>query len=610
MKNYVKYGFRLEACRLRIAWRSTIAITFLFLAAQAVVAYSPISLPKDSQGWTVFTPSADSRIIYVSNSGNDGTGQYYSPGSSSIGSDPFKPIGPVNAFSTYSAAKQQARDGYPDWILFRRGDTFSAQIVPLSGRSDSEFALVGAYGSAGPMPVIHPASISAPAFNINAVNNNVQRFALTGLDFYSFTRDPGSASFTGTAGERGLLIYVASPYLVRQGLIEGCKFRFFHSNGLIAGAGSTFTEFVMRRNLILDDYSNGSGYSQGLWASCVNGFLLEENILDHNGWYSKAGSGGPGEATMFQHSTYFYDCHNVDYKNNILLRASSTHTKMISDTVGGTSNITIDGNLWVAGEVACSLGGNNTFAYRFSNMTVQNNVVANVDYDNPTGRGLGWGMDLMSWDGGLVKNNLFIDWQDPTVKGNIFAIRLDEGTRNVVVQGNIVTRMNPNGVSNNAFAFNIVQNTSTDPKSAITFTGNVIEEPTHQLGMVNVQSASDLTALGFSGNNYYASAQVFQDASTAYNFTNWVALTGESGSQFAAKSFSDATRSIPGYMTQMGQQGTIDAFIQACRAQGRYSWDSRFTADAVNSWLRVGFTVGGSLPGSPGIQKPSGIRLE
>ena len=103
-------------------------------------------------GWTVLTPSSDSRLIYASNAGNDtnaaavyGRG-YYLPSDPEIGSDPTNPIGPIVAYASVVEASKRFRgrnwngtdsaggipnygsplpdnsNGYPDWILFRRGE--------------------------------------------------------------------------------------------------------------------------------------------------------------------------------------------------------------------------------------------------------------------------------------------------------------------------------------------------------------------------------------------------------------------------------------------------------------------------------------------------------
>jgi hypothetical protein len=84
--------------------------------------FSLASLNIDPDGWSNLVPSADSRLIFVSNSGDDATGEIYS--SADIGSDPHHPTGTINAFKTINVAMRNRRDGEPDWLILKRGDTW------------------------------------------------------------------------------------------------------------------------------------------------------------------------------------------------------------------------------------------------------------------------------------------------------------------------------------------------------------------------------------------------------------------------------------------------------------------------------------------------------
>jgi hypothetical protein len=128
--------------------------------AAATVGTIPVS------GWTELTPSADSRLIYVSADGDDvaaagvkGRG-YYLPSDDEIGADPTNPTGPIVAYRTHFEAAKRVRlsacvgedangfptygsggpGGFPDWILLRRGDAFTENPVfnhPNSGVATS-----------------------------------------------------------------------------------------------------------------------------------------------------------------------------------------------------------------------------------------------------------------------------------------------------------------------------------------------------------------------------------------------------------------------------------------------------------------------------------------
>src|SRR5688572_33471034 len=95
-------------------------------------------------GWTELTPSFDSRIVYVSVDGNDLNGGHYSL--AQVG-DPFNPNISIQPFQTIKEGLNQLRNGYPDWLLLRRGDTWHETInLNQSGESNIERIVISAYG--------------------------------------------------------------------------------------------------------------------------------------------------------------------------------------------------------------------------------------------------------------------------------------------------------------------------------------------------------------------------------------------------------------------------------------------------------------------------------
>ncbi|CAN0564815.1 unnamed protein product, partial [Laminaria digitata] len=86
-------------------------------------------------GWSVFEPSADTRIVYVSNSTGDDAWSGLAPEFN--GTD-----GPKK---TVRAGISVLRDGRPDWLLFKRGDVWVDEPLgnwPISGRSEQEAAII------------------------------------------------------------------------------------------------------------------------------------------------------------------------------------------------------------------------------------------------------------------------------------------------------------------------------------------------------------------------------------------------------------------------------------------------------------------------------------
>ncbi len=541
----------------------------------------PVVIPPgeiDEQGWTEFAASSASRIVYVSSAGNDSTGQVYSL---SQVPDPFNP-GTVNAFATIAAASARTRNASPDWILLRRGDTFSANITLKSGASAGQYALLGAYGNSLSMPVVHPLNTSVSAVTIPS---NTQHSVIQGIDFYAVRRNPAVAGYT-TAGTMG--ISAVTNQIINNILIEGCRFRFFTGNRIQGTDGGVAQNIKIRRTVISDNYSNGTGHAQGLYMAFSNGIVLEENIFDHNGWYNQA-PGSIGTATIFNHNTYFEGCHNVLFTKNIFSRGSSMGNKFTANTgIASSTNITLTDNLYLDGEIGIGIGGNTVGQYRFRNVVIEGNIFTEIGRSRPTNRTLAWALDSVGWDGGSISDNYFLHFSNAVVT-NAYGIRLEGGSRNVRIEENVVYNLNPHGNSSAVPAL-LLAATRTAASDNITVARNRFQEPVNQLRVIQVDDQDDLGAYTFTDNQYFTSNQgtAFRVETTNRLLAAWSTLSGDN-STFVRAVFPDPTRSIVGYMRSLGATETIDAFIGAVRNQGRNNWDNRFSAALVVQWIKTGF---------------------
>ena len=547
--------------------------------AQIALRKNLVIQNKVPTGWTLFTPSDDSRIMYVSNDGDDSTAKVY--GSTDF-ANPFEP-GVVYAYATYQAAYLQSRDGYPDWILLQSGDTFIINMSMRSGRSTKEYALIGSYGFTGSMPLVHPLVKTSPALTIPGATSFS---AVSGIDFYAVSRNPAISGYsidgyTGFSGVTGRTI--------SDILIEGCRFRFFAGNQIQSYNEGVTKNIIIRRTVISDNYSNGDGHSQGLYAGFVNGILLEENIFDHNGWYAKSPE-TPGTATMFNHNTYFEDCHNVVFLNNIFSRGSSMGNKFTANTgVASSTNITIKNNFYLDGEIGVGIGGNVELAYRFNTITVEGNVFTEIGRSRPTNRTLGWALDAVGWDNGSITGNYFLNFSNPDVT-NIYGIRLEGGVGNVQINNNIINNLNPHGKSNRGYAM-LLAATQTVQSSVITISGNQFLEPMNELVLIKIDNENDFSAITFLNNKYFSSNEnsAFQVVDSMKNTASWSSLAGDN-STFSQTDFPDSSRNVETYMQSIGATSTIDGFIEGCRNQTRYNWDSNYTAQSINYWIKSGFS--------------------
>src|SRR5207253_3107090 len=120
----------------------------------------------DADGWTVIRPSTDTRIVYVS---------------SSLGNDANDGLSQATPVKTLAKGGSLLRDGFPDWLLLKKGDTWIGEAIwnNISGRSTNEPMLYSSYGS-GARPLIKTAA-DQHAITITAKGNYT---AFIGIEFY------------------------------------------------------------------------------------------------------------------------------------------------------------------------------------------------------------------------------------------------------------------------------------------------------------------------------------------------------------------------------------------------------------------------------------------
>ncbi len=296
----------------------------------------------DVGNWTIPTPSTrdasvplrslrqpGSRLFYISAAtGLDATGDiYFWDGARIIdsagkpadangrpyGTDPMNPSAAVKPFKrwAYVGPRQSGSDigtqnvvgaplpatrgGFPDWWLFKRGETFdlsedllsfaresdpsiqsvNSSLAVSGGRSATEKQIVGAYGDvcAARPRFIHPQlgfitrweSANFPVFK-NA--------AYLSLHFDAHDRSqPGSYS-----GLTMLYQNASSTDLLFEDMwFDAATVNIGSANG---------AQITLRRSLITDNFANGKEFTQGLYyeGSRVGRLRIEESILMRNGF--------------------------------------------------------------------------------------------------------------------------------------------------------------------------------------------------------------------------------------------------------------------------------------------------------------------------------------
>ena len=527
--------------------------------------------------------------MYVSTSGNDtlaAASGVYTQATHPDWGNPFNPSGTIQPFATVQAAYAHVRSNYPDWILIKRGDVFTGTVggITRDGKSLTEPQVIGAYGASGPPPLFKCGT--SQGFEYHGWK---KYFAVFGLEFYAHTRDPESPDYTGVSGASGMFLGGGGTEVTTGVLIEGCKFRFFPTNGSVnyynKGGGLT-----IRRCVFLDSYSGG-GPVQGLILTDVNeGVIVEENIFDHNGWLMQNDNTlplVPGEATDYNQNLYIENGNNIALSNNIFMRASSIGSKFAVYTTSADPKgpFSVINNLYIDGEVGITMAGANTSSpLRVLGATVTGNVITNLNRSRSQNRNIGWGIDLLDIDGGTVAQNIIVH----NNASNSHGMQHIGYSRNLTIDSNVIYDF-----QNLDYGVHLESQWGTDSENVV-FSNNKIQIPLNAGYTIN--SEFDPTGKWtFSNNKYYsdsADGARFMLSGASKTDAQWADATGDTSFPLEQVTFPDPTRSVETYLTSIGEStATIDRFIELARAQDRFNWNPQITAEPVNSFIRVGFDL-------------------
>jgi hypothetical protein len=351
------------------------------------------------EGWTdldelINSPAyASSRIVYVSTSGNDGTGTIYSPASSELGGQPTNPTGAVLPYATFAAAWAQVRDGSADVMLMRRGDDWGVTNFGLNkaGPSGSARIVVAAYGpiaTARPLVgLVWPDSASAARNQIIAhvsMRTNSSGDVVTSGQVIRFE----GCSFAGPSGtgQTPALVYVVSgglslhrntyrririfsnPVMGRAGFsYEECAF--YHNPDYVQGGGgaehNTYFNYqegdgVSRFNI--SAFSPGVGLRQRGLGTVEGNLVLRPGT--NSGWGFDIGTGSDENPTSPTRGTY------LTFRYNLALYAPNADA-----TFGTLKNAVIEQNIF-RGRVAYY---HSASVWPVVDVTMQDNILYNTD---------------------------------------------------------------------------------------------------------------------------------------------------------------------------------------------------------------------------------------
>ncbi len=511
-------------------------------------------------GWTEFKESADTIKVYVS---------------STDGNDTNDGSAPEKAVKTLAKGKSILRDGKPDWMLLKRGDVWTEALGTWSksGRSAAEPMVVMTYGDAVERPLLKTGAEVA----LSALSGTLAHLAFVGLHFYAHTRDPDSTEFQSDMGSEGIRWLTPTDDL----LFEDMMVQYYAgTNFTIQGA---ITNFKLRRSIVVDSYS-GAGNSEGIYLQDVNGILVEENLLDHNGWNDSPKLAGKGTGpTIFNHNMYVQvSCDDVTIRGNISTRAASHGFQA---RAGGI----VENNLVIDNPIGFSFGRVEGGADpRPGGITghVSGNVVRDAgDISASLPRGVA--VQIGNIASAVVEDNIITHDKSAEAFGS--AIELSrktsptvpgESIKNLEIKNNIIFDWR------GGFQF------STSALENVTITNNDVQASVRAARLVFFYNMGFSAGTAFSGNHWFSI-----DTPTNWFLINlenqaydkWLMTSGEMGSSNTMITYPDPQRTLGKYQGSIMQTPTFDAYLAEARKQSRKNYRYEYTAYGPLGYIREGF---------------------
>jgi hypothetical protein len=496
----------------------------------------------NDEGWTVIEPSVDTRFVFVSSSeGND------------LNSG-FTPSVPVK---TLERAEELVREGYPDWILLKRGDQWSDGfgVWGTSGRSAEERVVISSYGEGEERPRI---VMRNEGFIAGRINDEVSHVAIMGLEIVA-DRDAGDTS----SGIRWLS--TGENLLIEDCLIDG-----FKDNVVVQAVGGSFSGVAIRRNVIVDSWS-ASGHSQGIFVRGGDGVLIEENIIDHNGWNPDITG---ANASMFNQNVYLQtDTYGVEFHGNLTSRASAAGVQI---RAGGNASQ----NLLYSNALGMRFGYDELeWPSQAASGSVIQNVVIGGELADPGLTGAGVGFWIERVDNTLVRDNIVANYVEGSVPR---AFTLNGFAGDVVFDGNI------------AFDFVDGQGRGHALKASAQVEGSALFQNNRwsmpgSNRVINLRYSENMTFLGNDLHGFDESDDVFFVDGARKDYNEWVDLGFVSDDSISPSlELPSAGRDLDDYAQYLGYSDAED-MIEAARQMDRSHWDVRLTGRAAANWIRLGY---------------------
>ncbi len=506
----------------------------LLACGMIAVSLSPSqALAQDSDSfWTQFVPSTDTRLIFVS---------------SSEGSDTNSGLTPDRPVKSLDHAYDLLRDGYPDWMLLKRGDVWYESLRwtwDKSGRAEDEKLIVGAYGEGRDRPQIRPAGDRRGVGT--GGGDTISHVAFVGLHFEPHNREPDQGG-VGIGWGRD-----AEDILFEDLYISGFKDNITiqpHADGV------SLRNFQINGCVIVDAWNN-SGHSQGLFANKIDGLIIENSVFDHNGWNVDMGA----DPTIFNHNIYIQlGCEEVVLRNNTIANGSSHGVQMRS---GGE----VSGNIFLLNPISVLFGGGYNPDNPIHGAINDNLILDGRDMSSDAPRG--WAIDVQNANPVTIENNFIFNSELANMPRGLHITDSDStyfGVHNVTVASNIfaywanplvLSEQNHSGMSNILIVSNTFLSASDQPGGRL----------------VDLRDPS-IPDLEFSANSYYFEENdslLFRVDGSLRDYSYWQNDI-ESTSQRLDNSVPRENLGLSSYFQHLGQAWDNEIFLEKERSISRNS---------------------------------------
>ncbi|MEM1355041.1 MAG: right-handed parallel beta-helix repeat-containing protein [Planctomycetota bacterium] len=379
-------------------------------------------------GFVALSPSSGTQMIYVS---------------SSLGDDSNNGLSPQKAVQTPERGYELLRNGRPDWLLFKAGDSFRGGLPQWtkSGESSSRPMVVGVYGE-GARPIFYTDGEGLLSSQSKSSDDDgVRHLRVIGLHAYANLRDPNSPDFNGGRSTETGVRWMANSDDI---LFEDLKIEYFKDGIVLQGGnwGFPMRNVTVRRCILVNQYADEDrvGHSQGMYITRSENVWVDQCFFDHNGWNEQVSG---AERVKFNHNIYCSSnnqpikvtaCilargashglqlrpgglieHNFVYRNAMAFFTTKTDSVVRYNVVMEGDDMNAEEGRGVGIEV-----------FSLPNATVSHNIVSQRD-----SRTTRQGMDISASDRLDAENNIVWDWLNSKGQG----VRINGGSG--VQRGNI-----------------------------------------------------------------------------------------------------------------------------------------------------------------------------